>query len=74
MNLIEKATIRHYHQHRIDAYQFGTALDAASFPEHDLLIGHDLDGVVAFCYQLSTRIKVIRGYLVDDFTLFLYRG
>ena len=24
MNLIEKATIRHYHQHRIDAYQIGT--------------------------------------------------
>jgi trans-aconitate methyltransferase len=48
-------------------------LDAARFPEHDLLIGQDLDRVAAFCHQLSSRVKVISGYLVDDFTVFLYR-
>ena len=49
-------------------------LDAACFPEDDLLIGHDLDRVVAFCDQLSHQVKLISGYLVDDFTVFMYRG
>ena len=49
-------------------------LDAACFPEHDLLIGHDLERVVAFCQQLSHRVEVISGYLVDDFTVFMYKG
>ena len=48
-------------------------LDVACFPEHDLLIGHDLERVVAFCQQLSHRVEVISGYLEDDFTVFMYR-
>ena len=48
-------------------------LNAAFFPEHDLLIGHDMKKVLAFCQHLSRRVEVIRGYLVDDFTIFIYR-
>ena len=48
-------------------------LDSACFPEHDLLIGHNFDNVVAFCRQLTHRVKVIRGYLSDDFTVFMYK-
>jgi SAM-dependent methyltransferase len=48
-------------------------LDAACFPEDELLVGHDFDRVVAFCRQLSHRIQVLRGYLVDDFTIFMYK-
>ncbi len=49
-------------------------LDADRFPEHELLVGHDCDKVVAFCETLSPRVKVVRGYLEDDFTVFLYRN
>jgi trans-aconitate methyltransferase len=48
-------------------------LDAACFPEHDLLIGHDPERVAAFCRQLSQRVKVISGYLEDDFTVFMHK-
>jgi cyclopropane fatty-acyl-phospholipid synthase-like methyltransferase len=48
-------------------------LDAACFPEDDLLIGHDLDRVVAFCDLLSRRVEVISGYLEDDFTVFMHK-
>lgn len=49
-------------------------LDDSCFPEDDLLIGHDLKKVVAFCQNFSYRNKVISGYLVDDFTIFMYRA
>ena len=49
-------------------------LDATCFPEDDLLIGHNIEKVVTFCHQLSHRVKVIRGYLEDDFTVFMNRG
>ncbi len=49
-------------------------LDAACFPEDDLLIGHKFEKVVQFCNELSHRFEVISGYLVDDFTVFMYKG
>lgn len=48
-------------------------LDAAKFPEHELLIGHDPEKVLAYCQTLSPDVKLIRGYLEDDFTLLMYR-
>lgn len=48
-------------------------LDAALFPEHELLVGHDCEKVVAFCQTLSPYVKVVRGYLEDDFTVLMYR-
>jgi len=48
-------------------------LDAAFFPEHKLLVGYDFEKVVALCESLSPHVKVIRGYLEDDFTVFMYR-
>ena len=48
-------------------------LDAAIFPEDDLLIGHDIGTVMDFCHRMAHRVKLIKGYLKDDFTIFLYR-
>ena len=36
-------------------------LDAAHFPEHPLLVGHQLDEIVAFCRKLSPRVTLVRG-------------
>ncbi len=48
-------------------------LDAARFEGHPLLVGHDVDSIERFCKSLSPRVRVIRGYLEDDFTVFMYR-
>jgi SAM-dependent methyltransferase len=44
-------------------------LDAAVFPEHPLLTGHDVNQVMAACRALSSGVRLIRGYLEDDFTV-----
>lgn len=48
-------------------------LDAAKFPQHPLLLGHDADKVVEFCKRLSPRVRQVRGYLEDDFTVLMYK-
>ncbi|MCH8987746.1 MAG: class I SAM-dependent methyltransferase [Chloroflexi bacterium] len=48
-------------------------LDADRFPDHPLLIGHNLDEVVQQCQDLCPNVQVIQGYLDDDFTVFLRR-
>jgi trans-aconitate methyltransferase len=48
-------------------------LDAARFPEHPLLVGHDPDAIVSFCQTLSPSVRLLRGYLEDDFTVLVYR-
>jgi SAM-dependent methyltransferase len=48
-------------------------LNAAVFPQHDLLTGHDRDEVTAFCRSQARRVESIDGYLDDDFTVFMYR-
>ncbi len=49
-------------------------LDGARFPAHPLLTGHDPDGVLAFCRTLSSRARLIKGYLEDDFTIVMNKG
>ena len=49
-------------------------LDAAKFPAHPLLVGHDADKVLEFCRRLSPRVRLVRGYLEDDFTVLMYKG
>ncbi len=49
-------------------------LDASVFPEHPLLVGHDLDTIESYCRCLTSEVKVIRGYLEDDFTIFMYKN
>jgi trans-aconitate methyltransferase len=44
-------------------------LDAKVFPEHPLLVGHDVDEVAAFCRKLTPRVDVVRGYAPDDATI-----
>jgi len=49
-------------------------LDITMFPDHPLLVGHDAEEIEGFCKSLSPRVKLIQGYLVDDFTIFMYRA
>lgn len=44
-------------------------LDAAKFPQHPLLVGHDVGWVMDFCKRLSPNVQLVRGYLEDDFTV-----
>jgi len=48
-------------------------LDIATFPDHPLLVGHDVEEIVAFCKTLSPRVEVNNKYLEDDFTIYMYR-
>jgi len=48
-------------------------LDEELFIEHPLLVGHNFEKVVDFCKTLTPRVKVIKGYLADDFTVIMYR-
>lgn len=48
-------------------------LDAAVFPQHPLLTGHDADKVVEFCKRLAPRVQLVRGYLEDDFTVLMFK-
>lgn len=48
-------------------------LDAALFPEHPLLVGHDVDEVMAVCRSLTPGAELVRGYLEDDFTVVMRR-
>jgi trans-aconitate methyltransferase len=48
-------------------------LDAATFPPHPLLTGHDAATVMDFCRQLSPGARLVRGYLEDDFTVAMYK-
>ncbi len=48
-------------------------LDAATFPSHPLLVGHDAATVMDFCTRLSADARLVRGYLEDDFTVMMYK-
>jgi hypothetical protein len=48
-------------------------LDEAFFPAHPLLLGHNFEKVVSFCKTLSPRVTSFKGYLNDDFTVFMHR-
>lgn len=48
-------------------------LDAARFPPHPLLVGHDAETVMEFCSRLSPGAKLVRGYLEDDFTVMMFK-
>ncbi len=64
--------IRKMYKAAVGAVAFNM-LDADRFPECPLLVGHDCDKIVAFCNSLSPCVKVVRGYLEDDFTVFIYK-
>lgn len=48
-------------------------LDAATFPEHPLLVGRDRREVLELCRSLSPQVELIDGYLEDDFTICVRR-
>jgi len=49
-------------------------LDAAIFPAHPLLVGRDIEEVMAECRALAPHAELIRGYLEDDFTVSMRRS
>jgi trans-aconitate methyltransferase len=49
-------------------------LDAAVFPPHPLLVGHDIEQVAAFCRLLAPSVQVVRGYAPDDATIVMHRA
>ena len=48
-------------------------LDARSLKAHDLR-SFESDEIVSYCSKLSPHIKVIDGYLDNDFTVYIYRS
>lgn len=46
-----------------------SALDAAQFPEHPLLVGHQLDDIMAFCRKLSPSVSLVRGASPESATV-----
>lgn len=48
-------------------------LDLARFPHHEFLLGHAPEKVLAFCQTLSPEVRLIKGYLEDDFTVLMYK-
>jgi SAM-dependent methyltransferase len=48
-------------------------LDGKNFPQHDLLIGHECDEILAFCRALSPQVECFSDYSEDDFTVFMVR-
>lgn len=48
-----------------------TVLDAAVFPEHPLLVGHDVAEVEGFCRRLTPNVRVLRGVAGDDVSFVL---
>jgi SAM-dependent methyltransferase len=43
-----------------------TVLDRTHFADHPLLVGRDVDEIVAFCRKLSPQVRVLRGFAPAD--------
>lgn len=48
-----------------------SVLDSQQFPEHPLLVGHDVDEIVAFCRKLSLSVRVMRSQVAGDATVMI---
>jgi SAM-dependent methyltransferase len=49
-----------------------SVLDAAHFPPHPLLVGHDLTELHSFCLGLTPQVRLLRGEAADAATFVLY--
>lgn len=49
-------------------------LDAGRFSGHSLLTGHDRDAVLQWCRTLTPQVRIVDGYLDDDFTVIMRRA
>ncbi|MBP1638832.1 MAG: Methyltransferase type 12 [Bacteroidetes bacterium] len=45
--------------------------NAETFPEHPILMGHNIKEVETFCHTLCPQVQVITGYFDDDYTFIL---
>ncbi len=50
-----------------------TLLDRAVFPEHPLLVGHDIDEMAAFASKLAQEVDVVRGHDEENAALVMRR-
>lgn len=48
-----------------------SVLDSELFPKHPLLVGHDVDDIVAFCQKLSPSVRVMRSHVIGDTTVMI---
>ena len=67
-----KDMIRKFYGISNKAFAFNM-LDANTFEETSILAGQDSDKVLEYCRTLSSRVHLMRGYLKDDFTIFMYK-
>jgi cyclopropane fatty-acyl-phospholipid synthase-like methyltransferase len=51
-----------------------TVLDEAHFDGHPLLVGRNVDEIVAFCEKLSPTVEVRRGHAVNDALVVMRAG
>jgi hypothetical protein len=49
-------------------------LDARLFTDHPLLVGHVPEQIGEFCGTLTPDVRLVRGYLEDDFTVIMNRS
>jgi SAM-dependent methyltransferase len=45
--------------------------DAGTFPDHPILVGHNIEEIKCFCQTLCPQVRVITGYFDDDYTIIL---
>lgn len=45
--------------------------NADTFPDHPILVGHNIEGIKSFCQTLCQQVRVITGYFDDDYTFIL---
>jgi hypothetical protein len=48
-------------------------LDAQVFVADDVLCGYQPDEVLGFCREMDSKAKLVSGYLVDDFTMLMWK-
>ena len=48
-------------------------LDINNFEPQGILVSHDPKEIESFCLSLTSNVVLIKGYLPDDFTIFMYK-
>lgn len=65
-------TIIHMFQNAKKGIAFNM-LDDQLFPKNELIKAHNKTEIKTFCEGLSKKVKIVDGYLKDDFTVFVWK-
>lgn len=66
------AMIKHLFAYARSGLSFNM-LDATAHPTNETYIAYDIDEVTRYCKTLTDNVKVISGYLPQDFTVYMYK-